>query len=59
MKRTIKMTVNNRRYEVSVEPNQSLVEVLRNQLGFTGTKVGGGGGDCCVCRVLMDQRAGE
>jgi carbon-monoxide dehydrogenase small subunit len=54
MGRIIHMKINDTKYEVDVEPNQTLVEVLRDQLGLTGTKVGCGEGDCGSCTVIMD-----
>ena len=53
----INFTVNNRTHELSVEPNQTLVEVLRQHLGLTGTKVGCNQGDCGACAVIMDGRS--
>jgi len=52
----INLTVNNQTHELSVEPNQTLVEVLRQHLGLTGTKVGCNQGDCGACAVIMDGR---
>lgn len=52
----INLTVNNRTHELPVEPNETLVEVLRQQLGLTGTKVGCNQGDCGACAVIMDGR---
>lgn len=57
MKRIVNMTVNNEKYEVAVEPNRVLVDVLRDQLGLTGTKVGCAAGDCGSCTVIMDGKA--
>ena len=57
MEKLIKMTVNGKKYEMAVEPNQALVEVLRNELGLTGTKVGCEMGDCGTCTVIMDGKA--
>jgi carbon-monoxide dehydrogenase small subunit len=54
MGRIIHMKINDTTYEVDVEPNQTLVEVLRDQLGLTGTKVGCGEGDCGSCAVIID-----
>ena len=52
----INFTVNNQTHKLSVEPNQTLVEVLRQHLGLTGTKVGCNQGDCGACAVIMDGR---
>ena len=57
MEKLIKITVNSKKYEMAVEPNQTLVEVLRNELGLTGTKVGCEMGDCGTCTVIMDGKA--
>jgi len=54
MKRLIHLTVNDRKYEVAVEPNRTLVDLLRYQLGLTGTKKGCDLGDCGSCTVIMD-----
>ena len=54
MKRLIKLTVNGLRHEVAVTPNHTLLQLLRQQLGLTGTKHGCGEGDCGACVVLLD-----
>ena len=54
MKRLITLTINNEEHELAVRPNQTLVEVLRYELGLTGTKQGCGVGDCGTCTVIMD-----
>lgn len=54
MKKLISLTINNEEYELAVAPNQTLVEVLRYELGLTGTKQGCGVGDCGTCTVIMD-----
>ncbi|MDP4110157.1 MAG: (2Fe-2S)-binding protein [Bacillota bacterium] len=53
-KNIIKLSVNNVVREVAVRPSDILAEVLRNQLGLTGTKIGCENGDCGVCTVLVD-----
>jgi len=53
-KSIISLTVNNRVYEVAVRPSDILVDVLRRQLGLTGTKIGCENGDCGACTVLID-----
>ncbi len=57
MEKLIKMTVNSKKWEISVQPNQTLVRVLREALGLTGTKVGCEMGDCGTCTVIMDGKA--
>src|SRR3990172_4401444 len=56
MNRTIKITVNEEDYILEVEPNRTLLEVLRNQLKLTGTKYGCGTGDCGACTVLIGKK---
>jgi carbon-monoxide dehydrogenase small subunit len=54
MKKGIRITVNGKRLEIEVEPNQTLLEVIREGLGLTGTKAGCLVGDCGACTVLVD-----
>ena len=54
MKRIISLTVNGIRHELAVEPNRTLVDLLREDLGLTGTKKGCSIGDCGGCTVLLD-----
>ena len=53
-KRMIQLTVNGEEYEVVVAPNQTLLEVLRDDLYLTGSKEGCGEGACGTCTVLLD-----
>jgi xanthine dehydrogenase YagT iron-sulfur-binding subunit len=46
--------INGRKYRLLVEPRWSLLYVLREQLGLTGTKVGCERGECGACSVLID-----
>ena len=57
VKRTIRLTVNGDSYELLVFPNDTLLNVLRNDLQLTGTKYGCGTGDCCACTVQVDSRS--
>ncbi|MFH0994756.1 MAG: (2Fe-2S)-binding protein [Pseudomonadota bacterium] len=57
MKKLIHLTINDQHYEVAVEPNQTLVDLLRYQLGLTGTKKGCEMGDCGSCTVILDGKA--
>lgn len=50
----IELTVNEKAFEVKTDPNTTLLYVLREELGLTGTKDGCGAGECGVCTVLMD-----
>lgn len=54
MKKIISLTVNGIMHEVAIEPRRTLLELLRNDLGLTGTKKGCGIGDCGACTVLVD-----
>ena len=54
MKVPIDLAVNGEHYELEVEPQETLVEVLRERLHLTGTKEGCGIGDCGTCIVLLD-----
>ncbi len=57
MKKLISITVNGIAHELAVEPRRTLLEVIREDLGLTGTKKGCGIGDCGACTVLMDDIA--
>ena len=57
MKQLIKLQVNGELYEVAVDPRRTLLEVLRENLGLTGTKKNCDEGDCGACTVLMDGKA--
>jgi carbon-monoxide dehydrogenase small subunit len=46
--------VNGRLHRVDVEPTETLLEVLRQRLGLTGTKDGCSEGECGACTVLVD-----
>ena len=54
MKKTIHITVNDKPFDLEVEPNQTLLEVIREMLCLTGTKAGCLVGDCGACTVLVD-----
>ena len=49
-------TVNGEETEFLCEPQQTMLDVLRDDLGLTGSKEGCGSGDCGACSVLLDGR---
>lgn len=57
LKQLIKLRVNGQSYEVAAEPWRTLLEVIRDTIGLTGTKKGCDEGDCGTCTVLMDGEA--
>jgi carbon-monoxide dehydrogenase small subunit len=52
----VSTTINGDTIEFACEPNESLLDVLRNRLGLTGAKEGCGTGDCGACSVQVDGR---
>ncbi len=54
MKKIIKLDVNGKFVSLEVEPDTPLIDVLREDLGLTGTKKGCGIGECGACTVLLD-----
>jgi carbon-monoxide dehydrogenase small subunit len=51
------MTLNGESVTVEVEPFELLVDVLRDKLGLTGTKIGCNEGECGACTVIVDGQA--
>jgi len=56
MTQSIALRVNGRDIRMNVEGSMSLLDLLREQLGLTGTKSGCNQGDCGACTVLIDGR---
>jgi carbon-monoxide dehydrogenase small subunit len=54
MKQDIVLNVNGIQHNLNVETHRTLVEVLRDTLGLTGTKKSCNEGECGACTVLMD-----
>ena len=52
----ITTTVNGDEYEFLCEPQQTLLDILRDELTLTGTKEGCATGDCGACSVMVDGR---
>lgn len=57
MEKTIKLTVNGKPVSLKTDEDRSLLDILREDLGVTGTKYGCGEGQCGACTVLMDGKA--
>ena len=57
MKRQLELKVNGLGYSLEVDPHRTLLEVIRDDLGLTGTKLGCGGGECGACTVILDGKA--
>jgi xanthine dehydrogenase YagT iron-sulfur-binding subunit len=55
-KTAVALKVNGKNYRVEVEHRQTLAEVLRDELGLTGTKIGCDRGECGACTVIIDGR---
>jgi len=55
MEETISFQLNGKKTEVLIDPTQTLLWVLRNHFGLTGTKFGCGMGFCGSCTVLIDK----
>ena len=53
-KRIVSATINGEPMEFAAEPYQTLLEVLRDELGLTGSKEGCGNGNCGACNVVLD-----
>ena len=57
MKKSIQFTLNDKPVTLDIEPDRSLLWVLRGDLNLTGTKYGCGEGVCGACTVLLDGAA--
>lgn len=54
MKLLVSLNVNGQTYDLAVAPHRTLLDVLREDIGLTGTKRGCDDGDCGACTVLID-----
>ena len=57
MKKKVEITINGKSYVLLIEPHRTLLDVIREEIGLTGTKKGCDSGDCGACTVLMDGKA--
>lgn len=54
MKKELKLVVNGESYDLWIEPKTLLIQVLRDELGFKGTKWVCDSGSCAACSVILD-----
>lgn len=57
MKKQIQLRVNGLEYDLLVEPHWTLLDVLRDKIGLTGTKKGCDNGECGACTVIIKREA--
>ncbi|TMJ89011.1 MAG: (2Fe-2S)-binding protein [Alphaproteobacteria bacterium] len=55
----IKLNINGRDYAVQVEARKTLVDVIRDECGLTGTHIGCEHGVCGACTVILDDAEGK
>lgn len=54
MKHSIKVKINGQLYLEEVETGMTLLQFIRDKVGYTGTKIGCENGECGACTVIMD-----
>ena len=54
MEREIQFTINGRQVDITIPVQRTLLEVIRDNIGLTGTKLGCNEGECGACTVLLD-----
>jgi carbon-monoxide dehydrogenase small subunit len=55
--KSVRMRVNGNRVNVEIPPDRMLVDLLREDLGLTGTKKGCERGECGACTIMMNGKA--
>jgi len=56
VKHKIYLTVNGELHELLVEPYQTLVDIIRDEMGLTGTKKGCDSGECGACTIILNDK---
>ena len=54
---SVRFRLNGAETEIDADPDRSLLEILRGQLGMTGPHFGCGAGECGACNVMLDDHA--
>jgi len=57
LKTLVNLVINGKNHKLEIEPNETLLDVIRNRVGLTGTKKGCDTGDCGACTVLLNGKA--
>ncbi|MDD2482139.1 MAG: (2Fe-2S)-binding protein [Lutispora sp.] len=57
MKHEISFTINGEKVHLEVEPNKTLLKMIREDLNLTGAKEGCGAGECGSCTIIIDGKA--
>ncbi|SDJ98203.1 (2Fe-2S)-binding protein [Natronincola ferrireducens] len=50
----MEITINSEKYVLDIDPSKRLIDLLREDLGLTGTKEGCGEGECGACTIIMN-----
>jgi carbon-monoxide dehydrogenase small subunit len=57
MSKEVTFTLNGNKFQMKIEDHWTLLHLLREELGLTGTKEGCGSGECGACTVIVDGKA--